>query len=175
VTDHTQTGKSSHLPNPRVKATDSESAGTQSSLAAFAVAPGPLLEQRKDIDMHVIKRNGKPERVRFDKITSRVSKLAYGLNAQFVDPVLVAQKCVKGVFNGVTTAELDSLAAETAVSTPSHYPLVMILPACWLKFAVRSQAYMTMEHPDYSILAARIAVSNLHKMTKKVGNPCSQN
>ncbi|KAJ1485938.1 ribonucleotide reductase R1 subunit, partial [Baffinella frigidus] len=93
--------------------------------------------------MHVVKRNGKPERVQFDKITSRISKLAYGLNMQFVDPVLISQKCIKGVFNGVTTSELDSLAAEIA-------------------------AYMTMDHPDYSILAARIAVSNLHKMTKKV-------
>lgn len=66
--------------------------------------------------MHVIKRNGKQERVQFDKITSRISKLAYGLNQQFVDPALIAQKCVKGVYAGVKTSDLDNLAAETAVS-----------------------------------------------------------
>ena len=134
--------------------------------------------------MHVVKRNGKAERVHFDKITSRISKLAYGLNQEFVDPVLISQKCVKGVFNGVTTAELDSLAAETAVRTnpsPNHFPLHMpsslprlvasICPSSQLKLSV-AQAYMTMDHPDYSVLAARIAVSNLHKMTKKVPPAC---
>lgn len=73
--------------------------------------------------MHVVKRNGKPERVQFDKITSRISKLAYGLNMQFVDPVLISQKCIKGVFNGVTTSELDSLAAEIAVRPRPAPPL----------------------------------------------------
>ena len=57
--------------------------------------------------------------------------------------VLISQKCVKGVYSGVKTTELDALAAETA-------------------------AYLTTDHPDYSILAARIAVSNLHKQTMKV-------
>eukprot|EP00960_Hanusia_phi_P028010 747154-Hanusia_phi.AAC.2 len=93
--------------------------------------------------MYVVKRNGKSERVQFDKITSRISKLSYGLNLNFVEPLLIAQKCVNGVYSGVKTSELDTLAAETA-------------------------AYLTTEHPDYSILAARIAVSNLHKQTKKV-------
>ena len=169
--------------------------------------------------MFVVKRNGQKERVHFDKITSRISKLAYGLNMNFVDPgafatrpptahahpcrlaaallcrlspfttlrccgacndpshrprhtssacfgaamargrfqpfpasfapsraVLISQKCVKGVYTGVKTTDLDALAAETA-------------------------AYLTTEHPDYSILAARIAVSNLHKQTLKVSLP----
>jgi len=93
--------------------------------------------------MYVIKRNGMKEKVLFDKITSRVMKLAYGLNTQFVDPVLITQKVIAGVYAGVTTVELDSLAAETAAS-------------------------FTTRHPDYAILAARIAVSNLHKQTKKL-------
>lgn len=91
--------------------------------------------------MYVIKRNGQKERVLFDKITSRVTKLAYSLNS-IVDPVTITQKVISGVYPGVTTVELDTLAAETA-------------------------AAMTVKHPDYAILAARIAVSNLHKQTQK--------
>src|SRR5882757_525871 len=92
--------------------------------------------------MHVLKRNGKKEEVKFDKITSRIRKLSYGLDTDFVDEVEITQKVINGIFDGVTTSDLDKLAAETA-------------------------AYLTTKHPDYSILAARIAVSNLHKMTKK--------
>ncbi|KAI9095944.1 ribonucleotide reductase [Phlyctochytrium arcticum] len=92
--------------------------------------------------MFVFKRNGRRERVAFDKITSRIMKLCYGLDMNFVDPAEVAQKVITGVYQGVTTVELDNLAAETA-------------------------AYLTTKHPDYAILAARIAVSNLHKETKK--------
>ena len=79
----------------------------------------------------------------FDKITARISKLSYGLNPEFCDPTVVAQKVTAGVYKGVTTTELDELAAETAAS-------------------------MTTTHPDYATLAARIAVSNLHKETMKV-------
>jgi len=93
--------------------------------------------------MYVVKRGGRKEEIHFDKITSRISKLCYGLNADFVEPVKVAQKVIAGLYNGVTTVELDNLAAETA-------------------------ATMTTKHPDYATLAARIAVSNLHKETKKV-------
>ncbi|XP_038055328.1 ribonucleoside-diphosphate reductase large subunit-like [Patiria miniata] len=93
--------------------------------------------------MYVIKRDGKKEKVMFDKITSRISKLVYGLNADFVDPTEITMKVINGVYPGVTTVELDTLAAETA-------------------------ATMTTKHPDYAILAARIAVSNLHKETKKI-------
>jgi ribonucleoside-diphosphate reductase alpha subunit len=92
--------------------------------------------------MFVIKRSGRAEPVHFDKITSRISKLCYGLDRNFVDPVEVSQKVCSGVYRGVTTSELDELAAETA-------------------------AHMSSIHPDYGLLAARIAVSNLHKNTKK--------
>ncbi len=91
--------------------------------------------------MYVLKRNGKKEPVMFDKITSRVKKLCYGLN-KLVDPVKVAMRVIEGLYEGVTTSELDNLAAEIA-------------------------ATMTTTHPDYAKLAARIAVSNLHKNTKK--------
>lgn len=91
----------------------------------------------------VVKRSGKKESVHFDKITSRVSKLCYGLNNKFVDPVIISQKVIQGVYPGVTTVELDNLAAETAAS-------------------------LATQHPDFSILAARISVSNLHKQTKKL-------
>uniref|UniRef100_A0A665WJ66 Ribonucleoside-diphosphate reductase n=1 Tax=Echeneis naucrates TaxID=173247 RepID=A0A665WJ66_ECHNA len=93
--------------------------------------------------MHVIKRDGRQERVTFDKITSRIQKLCYGLNYDFVDPAQITMKVIQGLYSGVTTVELDTLAAETA-------------------------ATLTTKHPDYAILAARIAVSNLHKETKKV-------
>ncbi|KAF3168249.1 ribonucleotide-diphosphate reductase subunit rnr1 [Orbilia oligospora] len=92
--------------------------------------------------MYVYKRDGRKERVQFDKITARVSRLCYGLDAEHVDAATITQKVIAGVYQGVTTVELDNLAAETA-------------------------AYMTVTHPDYAILAARIAVSNLHKQTKK--------
>ncbi|KAK4909207.1 ribonucleotide-diphosphate reductase subunit rnr1, partial [Elasticomyces elasticus] len=92
--------------------------------------------------MFVYKRNGRKERVQFDKITARVSRLCYGLDPEHVDAAAITQKVISGVYQGVTTIELDNLAAETA-------------------------AYMTVTHPDYATLAARIAVSNLHKQTKK--------
>ncbi|XP_078258060.1 ribonucleoside-diphosphate reductase large subunit [Rhinoraja longicauda] len=93
--------------------------------------------------MFVIKRDGRQERVMFDKITSRIQKLCYGLNPEFVDPAQITMKVIQGLYSGVTTVELDTLAAETA-------------------------ATMTTQHPHYALLAARIAVSNLHKETKKV-------
>ncbi|KAJ2776866.1 ribonucleotide-diphosphate reductase subunit rnr1 [Coemansia javaensis] len=90
--------------------------------------------------MFVVKRNGQSEKVHFDKITARINKLGYGLDTTYVDSAAVAQKVISGVYQGVTTVELDNLAAETA-------------------------AYMTVQHPDYAILAARIAISNLQKET----------
>ena len=92
--------------------------------------------------MYVYKRDGRKEPVRFDKITARLQKLCYGLDTDYVDSVSVTQRVISGVYQGVNTIELDNLAAETA-------------------------AYMTTIHPDYAILAARIAVSNLHKQTTK--------
>lgn len=92
--------------------------------------------------MFVIKRDGTSETVKFDKITARVQKLCYGLEPTHVEPIKVAMKVIEGLFDGVTTTELDNLAAETAAS-------------------------LTTNHPDYAILASRIAVSNLHKNTTK--------
>lgn len=91
--------------------------------------------------MYVVKRDGHREPVMFDKITDRIKKLCYGLN-DLVDPVKVAMRVIEGLYDGVTTSELDNLAAETAAS-------------------------MTIAHPDYAQLAARIAISNLHKNTTK--------
>ena len=91
--------------------------------------------------MYVVKRDGRKEPVMFDKITARVKKLCYGLN-ELVDPVKVAMRVIEGLYDNVTTSELDNLAAEIA-------------------------ATMTTSHPDYAKLAARISVSNLHKNTKK--------
>ena len=90
---------------------------------------------------HVIKRNGKQESVKFDKVTARLEKLSYSLSP-LVNVVQVAQKTIEGIYAGVPTTELDNLAAETAAS-------------------------LTTTHPDYAILASRIAVSNLHKNTVK--------
>jgi len=92
--------------------------------------------------MQVIKRSGTREAVSFDKITARVKKLCYGLNSTYVEPIDIAKKVIQGLYDGVTTTELDNLAAETA-------------------------ATMTTKHPDYAMLAARISVSNLHKNTNK--------
>ena len=92
--------------------------------------------------MQVIKRNGKTEAVHFDKITSRVMKLSYGLNLKSEDIIEISKKVVAGIYNNVTTTELDNLAAETSAS-------------------------FTTRHPDFAVLAARIAVSNLHKNTRK--------
>lgn len=89
---------------------------------------------------YVVKRNGQREVVMFDKITNRIRSLCEGLDHKYVDPVMITQKVVEGFANGISTSELDTLAAETC-------------------------AYMSQKHPDFSILAARIAVSNLHKST----------
>lgn len=90
---------------------------------------------------YVIKRDGRRETVRFDKITARIKKLCYGLNAA-VDPIEVAKKVINGIYEGVSTSQLDNLAAEVAATN-------------------------TVKHPDYALLASRIAVSNLHKNTEK--------
>ncbi len=91
--------------------------------------------------MHVIKRNGKTESIKFDKVTARIEKLSYSLSS-LVNPIDVAKKVIEGIYAGVPTTELDNLAAETAASLATR-------------------------HPDYAILASRIAVSNLHKNTIK--------
>ena len=91
--------------------------------------------------MFVVKRDGRKETVKFDKITARISKLCYGLNP-IIDPLKIAMKVIEGVFDGVTTSQLDTLAAEIAATN-------------------------TTTHPDYALLASRIAIGNLHKNTKK--------
>jgi ribonucleoside-diphosphate reductase alpha chain len=92
--------------------------------------------------MQVIKRSGKREEVSFDKITARIKKLCYGLDQSYVKPIEISMKVVQGIYDGVTTSELDNLAAETSAS-------------------------MAVSHPEYALLAARIAISNLHKKTNK--------
>jgi ribonucleoside-diphosphate reductase alpha chain len=92
--------------------------------------------------MQVIKRSGRTEEVSFDKITARIRKMSYGLDTNYVNIIEVSKKVIMGLYDGVSTIELDNLAAETA-------------------------ATMATVHPDYALLAARIAVSNLHKETDK--------
>ena len=92
--------------------------------------------------MKVIKRDGHSETLRLDKITNRVKKQTYGLDTDHVDALEVATKVVSGIYDGISTEQLDNLAAETAAS-------------------------LTYVHPDYSILAARIAITRLHKTTNK--------
>lgn len=92
--------------------------------------------------MLVVKRDGRHESVKFDKITARIEKLCYGLDPKYVTAIDIAKKVIAGIYDGVSTVELDNLAAETAAS-------------------------LTTSHPDYAKLAARIAISNLHKTTSK--------
>ena len=105
------------------------------------IAPASTPAAVKPTGWMVLKRDGRCETVMFDKILSRIAKLCYGLDTT-ISAALVAQKVIQGVYDGVTTAALDDLAAETA-------------------------AYLTTQHPDYARLAARISVSNLHKMTAR--------
>jgi len=92
--------------------------------------------------MQVIKRSGRIEDVSFDKISARIKKLCYELDPNFIRPMEISQKVIQGLYDGVSTTELDNLAAETAAS-------------------------LATEHPEYATLAARIAISNLHKNTDK--------
>lgn len=92
--------------------------------------------------MLVIKRDGRRESVRFDKITTRIENLCYNLDGRYIHPIEVAKKVIDGLYDGVTTTELDNLAAEVCAS-------------------------LTVQHPDYAVLAARIATSNLHKTTSQ--------
>lgn len=92
--------------------------------------------------MYVVKRDGRKQEVKFDKVTARIQRLCYGLDTVYVDPIMVALKVIEGIYDGVTTTELDNLAAEVA-------------------------ATLATRHPDYALLASRIAISNLHKNTLK--------
>jgi ribonucleoside-diphosphate reductase alpha chain len=97
--------------------------------------------------MKVKTRSGKLENVSFDKITNRIQNLVIGLNQQYVDPVVVTQKTIEGMYDGISTEELDILSAETC-------------------------AYLSSTHPDYSQLGARILVSNLHRHTPNTFSEC---
>lgn len=90
--------------------------------------------------MRVKKRSGVLEEVSMDKILKRIQQQMYGLNNNFIEPMDVAKKVVDGLVDGISTKELDNLAAEIS-------------------------ATLTANHPDYSILACRIAISNLYKLT----------
>ncbi|WP_339923976.1 ribonucleoside-diphosphate reductase subunit alpha [uncultured Cyclobacterium sp.] len=92
--------------------------------------------------MLVIKRDGRRESVRFDKITARIENLCYELDARYIHPIEIAKKVIDGLYDGVTTTELDNLAAEVCAS-------------------------LTVKHPEYAVLAARISISNLHKTTSQ--------
>ena len=91
--------------------------------------------------MYVITRSGEKEPIKFDKITERIEQLCFDLDRSFIDPMKIAKKVIEGIYDGITTKELDQLAAETA-------------------------AYLSTQHPQYATLAGRIAVSNLHKETR---------
>ena len=90
--------------------------------------------------MYVLKRNGEREEVRFDAILERISSLANGLDMKFIDPAEIAQRVVDGMYDDIKTTDLDELAAQVCAS-------------------------MATAHSDFARLAARIAISNLHKET----------
>ena len=92
--------------------------------------------------MQVVNRKGEREDVRFDAILEKLSSLTDGLDTDWVDAANLTKLTIEGLYDGVTTRELDQLAAETAASLASH-------------------------HPDYSKLAARICVDDLHRSTKE--------
>ncbi len=92
--------------------------------------------------MKVKKRDGSLEEMRYDKITRRMQYFCDDLDIEYVDPTLVTLKVTQGIYDGISTVELDILAAETAAS-------------------------LVTTHPDYAKLAGRLAVSNLHKTTPK--------
>ena len=93
--------------------------------------------------MQVVNRKGEKEDVRFDAILEKLSSLTEGLDPNWIDPAHLTKLTIEGLYDGVSTRELDQLAAETAASLASH-------------------------HPDYSRLAARICVDDLHRSTKEV-------
>jgi ribonucleoside-diphosphate reductase alpha chain len=97
--------------------------------------------------MKVKKRDGSLEEMRYDKITRRISVFCSDLNLEYIDPTYVTLKVTQGIYDGISTSELDKLAAETAAS-------------------------MVTTHPDYAKLAGRLAVSNLHKTTPRKFSQC---
>lgn len=100
--------------------------------------------------MEVIKRDGSKEKVKLDKILSRIKKQCYGLDMNYIESMEIAKKVINGLYDGITSVELDILAAETS-------------------------AALTPTHPDYSILASRICVTSLHKSTPKMFSQVIEN
>ena len=97
--------------------------------------------------MFVRKRDGRSEEIKFDKVTARIQHFCHGLDAEYVSASAIAQKVIAGIYPGVTTTELDELAAQTC-------------------------AYQATTHPDFNVLAGRIAVSNMHKETPSTFKEC---
>ena len=107
--------------------------------------------------MTVVKRDGRDEVVHFDKITSRIEKLCYGLDMDYIDPTQITVKVINGLYAGVTTVELDNLAAEIAATMTTKHPDYAILAARYVKYSI----------DNFISIIVRIAVSNLHKETEK--------
>lgn len=111
----------------------------ESEAPAERGAEVPDVKENAPKAMYVINRRGEKEEVRFDRILERIRKLSFGLHS-LVDAPRVTQSVINGMYSGIHTSQLDELAAQTC-------------------------AYMAATHPDYSKLAARIVVDNLHKNT----------
>ncbi|CEQ41066.1 SPOSA6832_02758 [Sporobolomyces salmonicolor] len=110
-------------------------------------------------------RHGRKEQVAFDKITARITKLCYGLDMNHLEPIEITKRVINGVYHGVTTVELDNLAAETAAYMTTRHP---VRPSALISFGEQDEELTLLGFvQDYAILAARIAISNLHKETKK--------
>lgn len=95
--------------------------------------------------MRVLKRSGESQEMLFDKVTARIKKLADGQNQCFglnVSPDKIAQKTFYEMFDGISTSKIDDISADIA-------------------------ANMVTVDPDYETLAARILVSNMHKISPK--------
>jgi ribonucleoside-diphosphate reductase subunit M1 len=134
-----------------------------------------------EAEMYVVKRDGRQEAVHFDKITARLKKLSYGLSQDHCDPVLVAQKVCAGVYKGVTTSQLDELAAETAAALTASHPDYASVIKPPLPPPPRTEPIPSSDSDAVRLtflhlflaticavqLAARIAVSNRHKNTMK--------
>ncbi len=114
----------------------------QTEVASTVKKEGSLLSKRKAYVSCVTKRDGERQTFEIQKIVKRLERLAQGLNREYVNLKAVVDKVVRGLYDGIKTEDIDNLAAETC-------------------------AYMNIVHPDYSQLAARIAVDNLHKETKE--------
>lgn len=104
--------------------------------------------------MYVVKRDGRHEMVHFDKITARLKKLSYGLSQEHCDPVLVAQKVCAGVYKGVTTSQLDELAAETAAAMTASHPDYASVTAANSFFSYSRFGFVSLSCPDVGLVSS---------------------